>query len=157
MIFDALTCVFGAVVQPKTALVCGLLQSKIHRACDALGFILTGANFSDFDHCRSLLRTHLRSNARFIMNKGYDSDAIRSYVNQHCGVAVIAVNASRAQKPLFDQQLYREPHRIENLFARLISFRRLATRYEKLRVTFAACSLSLASSSSLNSERPSPK
>lgn len=118
------------------------LSTKIHLACNALGyplgFILTGANVSDFDQCLPLLRSHLRPNARVIMDKGYDSDAIRAYVNQQGGVAVIAVNASRAQKPPFDEHLYRERHRIENLFARIKSFRRLATRYEKLRATFAA-------------------
>ena len=72
------------------------------------------------------------------MDKGYDSDAIRAYVNQHGGVAVIAVKASRAEKPPLAEHLYCERHRIENLFARLKSFRHIATRYEKLRATFAA-------------------
>ena len=118
------------------------LSTKIHLACDALGyplgFILTGANVSDFDQCKPLLKSHLKPNAFAIMDKGYDSDAIRAYVNQLGGVAVIAVNSSRAQKPAFDEHLYRERHRIENLFARLKAFRRIATRYEKLHSTFAA-------------------
>lgn len=118
------------------------LSTKIHLACDALGyplgFILTGANVSDFDQCKPLLKAHLKPNAFVIMDKGYDSDAIRAYVNQLGGVAVIAVNASRAEKPDFDEHLYRERHRIENLFARLKTFRRVATRYEKLHSTFAA-------------------
>ena len=118
------------------------LSTKIHLACDALGyplgFILTGANVSDFDQCKPLLQSHLRPHACAIMDKGYDSDAIRAYVNQLGGVAVIAVNASRAKKPAFDEHLYRERHRIENLFARLKAFRRIATRYEKLRASFAA-------------------
>ncbi len=118
------------------------LSTKIHLACDALGyplgFILTGANVSDFDQCQPLLKSHLKPHSFALMDKGYDSDAIRAYVNQLGGVAVIAVNASRAQKPAFDEHLYRERHRIENLFARLKAFRRIATRYEKLRSTFAA-------------------
>jgi transposase len=118
------------------------LSTKIHLACDALGdtlgFILSGANVSDFDQCQPLLCTHLRPNAKVIMDKGYDSDALRAYVNQQSGGAVIAVNASRAKKPFFDENLYRERHRIKNLFARLKSYRRVATRYEKLRATFAA-------------------
>jgi len=118
------------------------LSTKIHLACDALGyplgFILTGANVSDFDQCKPLLKAHLQPQAFAIMDKGYDSDAIRAYVNQLGGVAVIAVNSSRNQKPAFDEHLYRERHRIENLFSRLKSFRRIATRYEKLHVTFAA-------------------
>jgi transposase len=123
------------------------LSTKIHLACDALGyplgFILTGANVSDYDQALPLLRSHLRPGAQVILDKGYDSDAIRAYVNQHGGVAVIAVNASRAKKPPFDQHLYRERHRIENLFARLKAFRRIATRYDKLHSSFAAM-LSLA-------------
>ena len=124
------------------------LSTKIHLASDALGyplgFILTGANVSDYDQARPLLRDHLRRGAYAILDKGYDSDAIRAYVNQLGGVAVIAVNNSRAKKPAFDEHLYRERHRIENLFARLKAFRRIATRYEKLHLTFAAM-LSLAS------------
>lgn len=124
------------------------LSTKIHLACDALGyplgFLLTGANVSDFDQCKPLLRAHLRSGAFAIMDKGYDSDANRAYVNQLGGVAVIAVNASRSRKPPFDEHLYRERHRIENLFARLKSFRRVATRYEKLHLHFSAF-VSLAS------------
>ena len=72
------------------------------------------------------------------MDKGYDSDAIRAYVNQLGGVAIIALHPSRAKKPPFDQHLYCERHRIENLFARLKTFRRIATRYEKLHSTFNA-------------------
>ena len=118
------------------------LATKIHMACDALGyplgFILTGANVSDYDQCKPLLRRHLKANSFAIMDKGYDSDTIRSCVNQLGGTAVIALHPSRAQPPAFDEHLYRERHRIENLFAKLKAFRRIATRYEKLHFTFAA-------------------
>jgi transposase len=123
------------------------LSTKMHFACDALGyplgFIITGANVSDFDQAKPLLNAHLKAGSHAIMDKGYDSDAIRAYVNQLGGVAVIALHPSRAQKPAFDEHLYRERHRIENLFARLKHYRRIATRYEKLHATFAAM-LSLA-------------
>jgi transposase len=118
------------------------LSTKIHLACDALGyplgFLLTGANVSDFDQAKPLLRSYLRQGAHVIMDKGYDSDAIRAYVNQLGGVAVIALHPRRVAPPPFDQHLYYERHRIENLFARLKAFRRIATRYEKLHLTFAA-------------------
>ena len=118
------------------------LSTKIHLACDALGyplgFILTAANVSDFDQGPPLLRSYLRPGASAIMDKGYDSDAIHAYVNQLGGVAIIALHPSRAKNPPFDQHLYCERHRIENLFARLKAFRRIATRYEKLRSSFAA-------------------
>ncbi len=118
------------------------LSTKIHLACDALGyplgFLLTGANVSDFDQAKPLLKNYLRPTALAIMDKGYDSDAIRAYVNQLGGVAVIPPKANRAAKPPFDEHLYRERHRIENLFAKLKSFRRISTRYDKLLLTFAA-------------------
>ena len=118
------------------------LSTKIHLACDALGYplglLLTGANVSDYDQCKPLLRAYLKPQAYAIMDKGYDSDAIRAYVNQLGGTAVIAVSNSRAKKPPFDQHLYHQRHRIENLFARLKSFHRIATRYEKLHRSFAA-------------------
>jgi transposase len=118
------------------------LSSKIHLASDALGyplgFIITAANVNDYDQCKPLLAKHLKPNCFAIMDKGYDSDSNRAYVNQLGGIAVIATNASRSKKPAFDQHLYRERHRIENLFARLKSFRRISTRYDKLLCTFSA-------------------
>ncbi len=118
------------------------LSTKIHMACDALGyplgFILTGANVSDFDQAIPLLNRYLTPKSYAIMDKGYDSDAIRQCVNQLGGVAVIALHPGRSQKPDFDQHLYRERHRIENLFQRLKHYRRIAMRFEKLHVSFAA-------------------
>ena len=118
------------------------LSTKIHLACDALGYplglLLTGANVSDYDQCKPLLRAYLKPQAYAIMDKGYDSDAIRAYVNQLGGIAVIAVSNSRAKKPPFDQHLYLQRHRIENLFARLKIFRRISTRYEKLASLFSS-------------------
>lgn len=123
------------------------LSTKIHLACDALGyplgFILTGANVADCDQAKPLLKAHLQAGAYALLDKGYDSDALRAYVNQLGGVAVIAVRTNRVEKPAFDEHIYRARHRIENLFAKLKAFRRLATRYEKLHRTFAAM-LSLA-------------
>ncbi len=72
------------------------------------------------------------------MDKGYDSDANRETVDQLGGIAVIAVNASRSKKPAFDKHVYKERHKIENLFGRLKRYRRIATRYEKLAKTYAA-------------------
>ena len=123
------------------------LSTKIHLACDALGyplgFILTAAQVHDYHQAKPLLKAHLKPHACVIMDKGYDGDSIRAYVNQLGGSAAIALNSSRSTKPLFDQHLYRERHKIENLFARLKTFRRIATRFEKLHSTFSAM-LSLA-------------
>ncbi len=118
------------------------LSTKAHFACDALGyplgFILTGANVADCDQCKPLLESYLRPGAAAIMDKGYDSDAIRAGVKQRGGNAVIAVHPNRSQKPEFDEHIYCDRHRIENLFAKLKHYRRIATRYEKLLHAYAA-------------------
>jgi hypothetical protein len=44
----------------------------------------------------------------------------------------------RKQKFKFSKKRYRERHRIENALCRLKDFRRVATRYDKLAVKFAA-------------------
>jgi transposase len=63
------------------------------------------------------------------MDKGYDIDALRAYLNQLGGIAVIAANASRLIKPAFDQHLYRERRRIKKLFSKIKHYRRIYARY----------------------------
>ncbi len=46
--------------------------------------------------------------------------------------------SNRKRKFEFRKNHYRERHRIENAFYRLKDFRRIATRYYKLALTFAA-------------------
>ncbi len=79
------------------------LSTQAHFACDALGyplgFILTGANVSDFDQCKPRLKSYLKPGSAAIMDKGYDSDAIRESVNQIGGTAVIAVHPEQNPQP----------------------------------------------------------
>jgi transposase len=118
------------------------LSTKIHMACDALGyplgFLLTGANVADCDQAPPLLKNHLTKGSLVIMDKGYDSDRIRSVVNQAGAHAAIAFHPRRSRKPPFDQHLYHQRHKIENLFGRLKNFRRISTRYEKLYLHFSS-------------------
>jgi transposase len=80
------------------------------------------------------------------LDKSNDSDAIRDLIREHGGIAVIPPKANRSTKPAFDELVYVERHHIETLFARLKSFLRIATRYEKLHRTLSPpCSPSLAS------------
>lgn len=118
------------------------LSTKIHLATDALGcplgFILTSAQVADYHQAKPLILAHLKPGGAVIMDKGYDGDSNRAYVNQLGGIPVIAVNSRRSQKPAFDQYLYRERYRIENTFARLKALKRIATRYDKLAATFSS-------------------
>lgn len=46
--------------------------------------------------------------------------------------------STRCKKPPYDKERYRERNRIERFFNKLKQFRRIATRYDKLRITFFA-------------------
>jgi putative transposase len=73
-------------------------------------------------------------------DKAYDSGAVRASLKERGTQAVIPnkCNRKRKFKFKFSKKRYRDRHRIENAFCRPKDFRRIATRYEKLAVNFAA-------------------
>ena len=113
----------------------GGLSSKIHMACDALGYplscIITGGERHDSTQAVALLRRHLREGSYALLDAGYDSDDIRQFVKQQNSTSVIAYRKNRLKIPDFDKHIYKERHKVENLFQKLKRFRRIATRYEK--------------------------
>lgn len=74
----------------------------------------------------------------FLADKGYDSDALREEFLIHGIRPVIPPRANRKDPPACDFRAYRDRNRIERLFNRLKQFRRVATRYDKTRKSFAA-------------------
>ncbi len=116
-------------------------------ACDALGyplaFILTSGERGDAPQATALLRKTLREGSACLMDCGYDSDAIRTWVVQSGGTAVIPQNPTRAAVLPLDKHIYKERHKIENLFQKLKRFRRVASRFEMKTAHYGAM-LSLA-------------
>ena len=72
------------------------------------------------------------------MDKGYDADRIRERLALDGIQPVIPPISSRCKKLDCDRELYRQRNRIERFFNKIKSFRRIATRYDKLRKTFFA-------------------
>ena len=72
------------------------------------------------------------------MDKGYDADRIRERLALDGIQPVIPPISSRSKKLDCDRELYRQRNRIERFFNKIKSFRRIATRYDKLRKTFFA-------------------
>ena len=126
----------------------GGLSSKIHMACDALGYplscIITGGERNDVTQGKALLQRHLKAQGYALLDAGYDSNEIRKFVEQQKATAVIAYRRNRIQIPDFDKHIYKERHKVENLFQRLKRYRRISTRYEKTHLAFKAM-VSLAS------------
>jgi transposase len=69
-------------------------------------------------------------------DKGFDGDGQRIACLDRDVVPVIPNKTNRVDPWPFDPRPYRERNRVERLFGKLKQFRRVATRYEKLKVTF---------------------
>jgi transposase len=73
-----------------------------------------------------------------VMDKAYDSDAIRATL-RHDGIkAVIPSKSNRLRRIPHDKTLYRRRNCVERLVGKLKQFRAVATRYDKLACTFMA-------------------
>ena len=69
-------------------------------------------------------------------DKGFDGDEQREACLERDVVPVIPNKSNRVEPWPFDPAAYRERNKVERLIGKLKQFRRAATRYEKLRVTF---------------------
>ena len=86
----------------------------------------------------AVLISALGPSRRRIADTAYDSDGLRRFLAGRGTEAVIKPNRTRKRVPSFDRQAFRSRNAIERMFARLKDWRRVATRYDKLKVTYAA-------------------
>jgi len=66
-----------------------------------------------------------------IADRGYDSNWFRQALVDRGTTPCIPPTRSRKKPPDYDKTLYRQRHRIENMFAKLKDWRRIATRYDR--------------------------
>jgi transposase len=69
-------------------------------------------------------------------DKGFDGDPQRQACREHGAKPVIPFKANRTRPGRLNKKAYRQRNKIERLFGKLKEFRRVATRYEKLKQTF---------------------
>lgn len=70
-------------------------------------------------------------------DKGFDSDDLRRACLRRGIMPQLAARSNRPDAPLATYpDAYRQRNRIERFFAKLKQFRRVATRYDKLKATF---------------------
>ena len=72
------------------------------------------------------------------MDKAYDSDAVIAMIEANGGKAVVPSKANRKVQREPDAEVYRRRNRIERFFCRIKQFWRVATRYDKLAMRYAA-------------------
>jgi transposase len=113
-------------------------NTKVHTAVDRAGvplvLELSPGNDADVSHAADILKATEATTA--VADKGYDSDALRASLCQRGIRPCIPPRSNRLRPIPFGRATYRKRHLVENFFAKIKTFRRVATRYDKLAETF---------------------
>ncbi len=83
-----------------------------------------------------LMLDALPTASSLIAYRGYDSDWFRAKLQGRGIERYIPSCRSRKVPYTYDKSAYRERHKVENLFAKLKDWRRVATRYDRCAHTF---------------------
>jgi len=123
----------------------GGLNSKLHVLADAKGrpisMFLSAGQTSDYVGARVLLPA-VPETGTLLADRGYDANWFRNALIDRGISPCIPSRACRKEPIPHDTALYRLRHRIENSFARLKDWRRIATRYDRCPILFlSACVL----------------
>ena len=78
----------------------------------------------------------LPSGSTLIADRGYDSNWFREALAAKDITPCIPPTKSRKVPIAYDKTLYRQRHKVENMFAKLKDWRRIATRYDRCAHTF---------------------
>ena len=116
----------------------GGTNTKIHAVVDEAAnpirlFITPGCD-ADVIHAETLVAA--MPGQELVADKGYDSDAFREHLHARAVRACIPPRSNRKHPQPYSRASYRKRHLVENFFERVKNFRRVATRYDKLAVTF---------------------
>lgn len=117
----------------------------MHVLADAKGrpirMFLSAGQTSDYIGARALLSS-IPPAAALLGDRGYDADWFRDALINMGISPCIPSHRSRKEPIPYDADLYRQRHRIENMFARLKDWRRISTRYDRCPILFlSACAL----------------
>jgi len=117
----------------------GGLNSKRHAVCDGQGrpvvMLLSEGQMSDYTGTKLMLDV-LPSAKCFLVDRGYDADwfckALRTKGIDPC----IPPRKSQKKQIEYDKMLYKQRHKIENMFGKIKDWRRIALRYDRCAHTF---------------------
>ena len=115
------------------------MNSKLHAVCDGHGrpliMLLSEGQMSDFKGA-ALMLPALPKAKELLGDKGYDADWFREALAKRRIAACIPSKSNRKIRINYDRVLYRQRHKIENMFGRLKDWRRIHTRYDRCAHTF---------------------
>src|SRR3984957_8977471 len=117
----------------------GGLNSKLHAVCDGRGrplvMLLSEGQMSDYKGA-ALMAPALPKAKQLLADKGYDADWFRAALAKRGLAACIPSKSNRKVAIPHDAVLYKQRHKIENMFGRLKDWRRIHTRYDRCAHTY---------------------
>jgi transposase len=115
------------------------LNSKLHAVCDGRGrplvMLLSEGQMSDYKGAALMIDAFPKAKA-LLGDKGYDADWFRQALTERGITPCIPSKANRKIQIDYDKTLYRQRHKIENMFGRIKDWRRIHTRYDRCAHTF---------------------
>ena len=122
----------------------GGLTTKIHALCaseaDVVDIRITAGQVGDAPIGEAIIDAIDSRDGiqRAAMDKAYDSNAIRARLEAKGIEPIIPPKVNRLDIIVYDQEGYKQRNKVERLFNKIKQFRRVATRYEKLKANFLA-------------------
>ncbi len=115
------------------------MNSKLHAVCDGRGrplvMLLSEGQMSDYKGAALMIDAFPKAKA-LLGDKGYDADWFRQALTERGITPCIPSKANRKVQIDYDKTLYRQRHKIENMFGRIKDWRRIHTRYDRCAHTF---------------------
>jgi transposase len=121
------------------------MNSKLYVVADAKGrpicMYLSAGQTSDYIGAAALLSSLPKAGA-LLADRGYDANWFRNALIERDILPCIPSRQNRKVAVPHNTTLYKTHHKIENMFARLKDWRRIATRYDRSADIFmSACAL----------------
>ena len=111
----------------------GGFTTKIHVKVDALGnplkFIITAGQRGDITQAEELVG--MTSNSYVLADRAYDSDTLRTKLNNQNCIPIIPGKSNRKTPIFYDKHIYKERHLVECFFSKIKNFRRIFSRFDK--------------------------
>jgi len=98
-------------------------------------FWLSAGQVSDYKGARHLLE-RLPKAKELLADRGYNADWFRDALKDMGISACIPPRKKRKKPAEYDDILYKQRYRIENMFGRIKDWRRIATQYDRCDHTF---------------------
>lgn len=97
--------------------------------------LLSEGQMSDYKGA-ALLLPALPEAKELLADRGYDADWFRAALLKKGITPCIPSRKNRKIQIEYDKTLYKQRHKVENMFAKLKDWRRIATRYDRCAHTF---------------------